>query len=59
MPDDPTTEELLAVQRKREHDEDTKEHEAVLPDEADAARRRADKANYLAEKLEQQRDRDA
>ena len=56
MPDDPTTEELLAVQRQRQTDEETKEHEAVLPDEAKAARRRADKAAYLREKLEQQRE---
>jgi hypothetical protein len=56
MSDDPSTEELLAVQRQRELDEETKEHEAVLPDEARAARRRADKAAYLREKLEEQRD---
>ena len=59
MPDDPTTEELLAVQRQRERDEETKEHEAVQPEEAQAARRRADKAAYLRDKLEEQRDRDA
>ena len=59
MPDDPTTEELLAVQRQRERDEETKEHEAVQPEEAHSARRRADKAAYLREKLTEQRDRDA
>jgi hypothetical protein len=59
MPEDPSTEELLAVQRQREQDEETKEHEAVRPEEAQAARRRADKAAYLSEKLEEQRDADA
>lgn len=54
MPDDPTPEDL----RAREAAEETKEHEAVLPDEAHAARRRADKAGYLAEKLEEQREAD-
>lgn len=49
MPD-PTPEDL----RRREQDEETKEHEAVLPEEAHAARRRADKASYLADKLEEQ-----
>ena len=49
MPD-PTPEDL----RAKEQEEETKEHEAVLPDEAHAARRRADKAGYLAEKLEEQ-----
>lgn len=40
--------------RRKEVEEETKEHEAVLPDEAHAARRRADKAGYLADKLEEQ-----
>jgi hypothetical protein len=59
MPDDPTTEEMLAAQRQREEDETTKEHEAVLPEEAHAAGRRADKAGYLARKLKEQQDADA
>jgi hypothetical protein len=59
MAEDPSTEELLAVQQQREHDEETKEHEAVQPEEAHAARRRADKAAYLRDKLTEQRDRDA
>ena len=59
MPDDPSTEELLAVQEQRQRDEETKEHDAVQPEEAQAARRRADKAAYLREKLTEQRDRDA
>lgn len=40
--------------RAKEQEEETKEHEAVLPDAAHAARRRADKAGYLADKLEEQ-----
>jgi hypothetical protein len=59
MSEDPTTEELLAAQRQREQDEETREHDAVQPDEAHAARRRADKAAYLREKLTEQRDREA
>jgi hypothetical protein len=58
MPD-PTTEELLAVQQQRQRMEETNEHEAVRPEEAQAARRRADKASYLSDKLEEQRDADA
>jgi hypothetical protein len=58
MPD-PTTEELLAVQKQRQLTEETNEHEAVRPEEAQAARRRADKAAYLRDKLEEQRDADA
>jgi hypothetical protein len=49
--DGPTPEEL----RDKQQDEETREHEAVLPEEAHAARRRADKAAYLAEKREDQR----
>ena len=51
MPDDPTSEDL----REREAEHTTQEHEAVQPDEAHAARRRAEKAAYLAEKLEARR----
>ena len=47
---EPTPEDL----RRRQLEEETNEHEAVLPDEAHTARRRADKAAYLAEKLEEQ-----
>jgi hypothetical protein len=54
MPDEPTPEDL----RRREHDEETKEHEAVQPAEKRTARRRADKAGYLADKLEEQREAD-
>jgi hypothetical protein len=51
MPDEEPTAEHL---RARQDEETTREHEAVLPEEAHAARRRADKAGYLAEKLEEQ-----
>lgn len=53
MPDDPTSDDL----REQEAEHTTQEHEAVLPDEAHAARRRAEKAAYLAEKL-QEREQD-
>ena len=55
MTDDPTPEDL----RRKQLDEETREHEAVLPDEAHAAARRADKAGYLAEKLAEQREVDS
>jgi len=51
---DPTTEELRIEQAEREREEsDTAEH-AVLAEEERSARRRADKAGYLREKLEEQ-----
>lgn len=50
MADDITSEHLLV----RKAEEETKEHEAVQPEEASTARRRADKAGYLAEKLAEQ-----
>ncbi len=54
MPDsDPKTEELRIAQAARERDERTAEHEAVVPDEADQHARRADRAAYLREKLEE------
>lgn len=49
MPDEPTSDDL----RAREAAHETQEHEAVQPEEAHAARRRAEKAGYLAEKLEE------
>ncbi len=45
--------------RRKEREEETREDEAVLPEEARSARRRADKAGYLAEKLEEQAEADA
>lgn len=50
MTDPPTSDDLRAVERA----EETKEHEAVLPEEAHAASRRAEKAGYLADKLAEQ-----
>jgi hypothetical protein len=54
MDDDPTTEELRAIQARRELEERDAAERA--DDEADerAHERRADKAAYLREKLEEQ-----
>ena len=52
--DDPTTEELRAVQADREEAERERAEEAAEPAEARAAERRADKAAYLREKLDEQ-----
>jgi hypothetical protein len=52
MTDPPTSDDLRAVERE----EETKEHEAVRPEEAKAAARRADKAGYLAGKVAEQED---
>ena len=52
--DDPTTGELRALQADREEAEREKAADADQPDEAHAAERRAEKARYLREKLEQQ-----
>jgi hypothetical protein len=53
VPDEPKTEELKLTQLKREEAE--RQHAESAPDEDEAAQheRRADKARYLAEKLEQ------
>lgn len=50
----PSTEELLIVQRDRERDEMERADDADLPDEEHAANRRADRANYLIDKLKEQ-----
>ena len=52
--DDPTTEELQAVQAGREQAERERATEADQPDERRAAERRAEKAAYLREKLDEQ-----
>ena len=52
--DDPTTGELRALQADREEAEREKAAEADQPAEARAAQRRADKAAYLQEKLDEQ-----
>ncbi len=45
------TGKLRVRQGEREREERTAERDAVLPDETDQHRRRADKAAYLKEKL--------
>ena len=52
--DDPTTEELRAIQATRESEERERQAEADDEAVAKAAERRADKAAYLKEKLEEQ-----
>jgi hypothetical protein len=53
MEEDPTTEELRTIQRQRELAE--REQASHAPDEDEAAQheRRAEKAEYLREKLEE------
>ncbi|MBV9000842.1 MAG: hypothetical protein JO304_17395 [Solirubrobacterales bacterium] len=53
MPEEPKTEELKLTQLQREEAE--RRHAESAPDEDEAAQhdRRADRARYLAEKLEQ------
>jgi len=52
--DDPTTETLRLEQIAREHAERERAEEATTGAEERAAERRADKAAYLREKLEEQ-----
>ena len=52
--DDPTTDELRAIQADRERTERERASDAAEDAEAHAAARRADKAAYLREKLEDQ-----
>ena len=54
MSDTPTTQELRVEQIQRERDEHARAQEATLEAEERAARRRADKAAYLKEKLAEQ-----
>jgi hypothetical protein len=54
--DDPTTETLRIAQTEREHDERERAAAAPTPADKRAATRRADKASYLREKLEEQAD---
>ncbi len=56
--DEPTTQELRLDQIQREREEHARVREASTPDEAHAAKRRADKAAYLKEKLEEQESRE-
>lgn len=57
MTDQPTTQELRLEQLQRERAEVSRAREADLPEEEKAARRRAEKAQYLRRKLEQQETR--
>ena len=52
--DHPTTEELRTVQAERVEEERERERDADEPAAADAAARRADKAAYLRDKLDEQ-----
>jgi hypothetical protein len=52
--DDPSTETLRREQRLREQAERERAEQAPTADEEHAAERRADKAAYLREKLEEQ-----
>jgi hypothetical protein len=52
--DEPTTQELRALQAGKEEAERERAKEADLPEEQQAAERRADKAAYLREKLAEQ-----
>jgi len=51
---EPTTQELRALQRQREAGEDKAAREAPTEEAERTHRRRAQKADYLAEKLEEQ-----
>ncbi len=55
-PDDPTTEQLRAVQSAREQEERERAEHAPSDPEQLAAVRRADKAGYLKDKLDEQAD---
>ncbi len=56
-PDEPTTQELRLDQIERERAEHARAQQASNPDEAHAAARRAEKASYLKQKLEEQETR--
>ena len=53
MEEDPTTQELRIEQLKREHGERERADQGVTPDDTEQHERRADKASYLREKLEE------
>jgi hypothetical protein len=56
---EPTTQELRLDQIQREREEHARAQQAATPDEEHAALRRADKAAYLKEKLQEQEERDS
>lgn len=51
--EDPTTQELRLDQLEREREERHSAGRALAPEEAEQHRRRADKAGYLRQKLEE------
>jgi hypothetical protein len=53
VPEDPITEELKLTQLDRERTERRRSHDVPDEDEAAQHERRAEKAKYLAEKLEE------
>ena len=53
MPEEHTTEELTVIQAQREAEERRRAKSAVDEDEVEQHERRADKARYLREKLEE------
>jgi hypothetical protein len=53
MEEDPTTQELRLEQLKREEAEREAAEEGITPDETEQHERRADRASYLREKLEE------
>ncbi len=53
MDPDPKTEELRVEQIVREREERTAEHQALQPEEAEQHGRRAERAAYLKQKLEE------
>ena len=54
--DEPTTEQLRVVQSDREQEERARAEQATTDTEQLAAIRRADKAEYLKDKLDEQAD---
>ena len=54
MPDDPPTEEMRAVQADRVEAERRRAAEAEEPEEVRTHERRAERADYLREKLDEQ-----
>ncbi len=53
MPEEPDTEQLRAEQLKREHEERKAAENAAAEEETAQHARRAEKARYLREKLEE------
>lgn len=56
MPEDPTTQELRALQARREREERRQAGEAASEEDTQAHERRADKAEYLRRKLAERAD---